>query len=102
MTVEATRSQSATWPGSVLDPTLLSSVTSRASGTGALMPLPTPWSEVALGQVAKSTPDDVASAAQAARKAQKQWATTPLSGHSSLTLTVLAIPPWASASTSDL
>lgn len=79
MTVEATRSQSAPWPGSVLDPTLLSSVTSRAAGTGALMALPTPWSEAALGQVAKSTPDDVAHAAQAARRAQKQWATTPLS-----------------------
>jgi succinate-semialdehyde dehydrogenase/glutarate-semialdehyde dehydrogenase len=79
MTVEATRSPSAAWPGSVLDPTLLSAVTSRAAGTGATMSLPTPWSDLSLGQVAKSTPEDVARVAQAARKAQKQWAMTPLS-----------------------
>ena len=79
MTVEAARSHSPAWLGSVLDPTLLAAVTSRAAGTGDPMSLPTPWSDTPLGSVPRATPEDVARVAAAARKAQKQWATTPLS-----------------------
>jgi succinate-semialdehyde dehydrogenase/glutarate-semialdehyde dehydrogenase len=56
----------------------LNELIDRSSGTGAEMPLPSPWTHEPLGAMPAATPADVRVAAERARRAQARWAAVPL------------------------